>query len=165
MNSWIENILRFIIVLFLQVLLINNLHFMGVVSPCIYILFLLALPAGMNRLWQLLLGFMTGLVLDMFSNSPGVHTASCTAIMLMRPYLISWVVAEQDRLVGTLNSTTMTWSSYIRYTAVMTVVHHTLVFMLAAFTFNAFWLTLIQIGASSLATFALLMFAEFIRSK
>lgn len=165
MNSWIENILRFIICMFLQVLLVNNLHFMGVVNPCIYILFLLALPMGVNNLWQLGIGFCTGLLLDIFSNSPGVHTASCTAIMLLRPYLIGWLVAEQDRLVGTLNSSSMGWSAYIRYVAMMTLVLHVLVFSLATFSLHAVWLTVLQIVLSSLLTTGLLLFAEVIRSK
>lgn len=165
MNSWFENIIRLLAVVFLQVLLVNNLHFLGIVNPCIYILFLLALPASVGKLWQLLIGFGVGLVIDVFTNSPGVHTASCTALMLLRPYLLSWMVQEEERLVGTLNANSLTWGVYIRYVAEMTLVHHTLVFALQAFTWHAAWLTLIQIVVSSLVTISLLLFWEAVNNR
>ena len=82
---WIEHIIRFVVVYLLQILLVNNLHFMGVVDPCIYILALLVLPAELNKLWQLLIGFAAGFVMDIFCNSMGVHTLACTALMFARP--------------------------------------------------------------------------------
>lgn len=165
MNSWFENILRFIVVVFLQVLLINNLHFLGIVSPFIYILFLLALPATISQLWLLIIGFCTGLVMDMFCNSPGIHAAACTAICMLRPYLLAWQVKEQERLTGTISSESLTWGTYLRYLTVMTLVHHTLVFALTAFTFHAAWMTVLQIVLSSLLTMVLLIFWELVRKK
>lgn len=162
---WLENILRFLSVVLLQVLLVNNLHFMGVVNPCIYILFLIALPAELDKLWQLVIGFACGLVLDIFCNSMGVHTLACTTLMLARPYLISWLVQEDERLVGTITANSLGWETFIKYVVLFTVGHHTLVFLLAAFTFHAFWLTLIQIVASSLLTILLILGWEVVRKK
>ena len=162
---WFEQIIRFVVVYLLQILLVNNLHFMGVVDPCIYILALLALPAEVNKLWQLLIGFAAGFVMDIFCNSMGVHTLACTTLMLARPYLIGWLVQEDERLVGTISSLTLGWETYIKYVVFSTVIHHTLVFLFSAFTFRAFWLTLIQIIVSSLLTIVLLIGWEAVRKK
>lgn len=162
---WLENILRFIIVMLLQLLLVNNLHFLGVVNPCIYILFLLAMPADLNRLWQLLIGFGTGFVMDVFCNSMGVHTLACTTLCFARPYLIGRLVQEDERLVGTITAMSLGWETYIKYVVFFTLGHHTLLFLLSAFTFRAFWLTLIQIVLSSALTIALILGWEAIRKK
>ena len=162
---WVEHIIRFAVVYVLQILLVNNLHFMGVVDPCIYILALLALPAEVNKLWQLLIGFAAGFIMDIFCNSMGVHTLACTTLMFARPYLIGWLVQEDERLVGSITSQTLGWETYIKYIAFATVCPHTLVFLLSAFTFRAFWLTLIQIIVSSLLTILLIIGWEAIRKK
>jgi len=162
---WIENILRFLAVFLLQILLINNLHFLGIVDPCIYILFLLVLPADTNKMLQLGIGFLTGLVLDIFCNSMGVHTLACTTMMFARPYLIGRLVQEDERLVGTITANTLGWETFIKYVIFFTLGHHTLVFLLSAFTFHAFWLTLIQIIVSSLLTIGLILGWEIIRKK
>ena len=162
---WFEQIIRFVVVYLLQILLVNNLHFMGVVDPCIYILALLVLPAEVNKLWQLLIGFAAGFVMDIFCNSMGVHTLACTTLMFARPSLIGWLVQEDERLVGTISSLTLGWETYIKYVVFSTVIHHTLVFLFSAFTFRAFWLTLIQIIVSSLLTIVLLIGWEAVRKK
>lgn len=162
---WIEHLIRLIVVVLLQILLLNNLHFMGVVNPCIYILFLLALPAEMNKMVQLGVGFALGLLMDMFCNSPGVHAAACTAVCFARPYVLSRLVQDEERLVGTLNSLSLGVEAYIRYVIILTLIHHTLVFSLSAFTLHAFWLTLLQIVLSSLLTIGLILFWELVRQK
>lgn len=162
---WIENIIRLIIVTLLQLLLVNNLHFLGVVNPCIYILFFLALPAETPRLWQLIIGFAVGLLIDIFCNSLGVHTAACVALCYIRPKLISSLVQEDERLVGTIDAETLGWSAYTKYLIILTLLHHSLVFLLSAFTFHTFWLTLIQIVVSSLMTIGLLFFWELVRTR
>lgn len=157
MQIWIENITRLIVVTLLQLLLVNNLWLWGLMHPFVYILFLLALPATLNRYWLMLAGFATGLMMDVFCNSPGVHTAACTAICFIRQMLIGSLVQEDERLTGTINSWSLGWESYIKYVIIMVLLHHLLVFVLEAFSFHAFWLTLLQTLLSSIVTVALLL--------
>jgi len=162
---WIENIIRLLLVLLLQILLIDNLHFLGVVDPFLYILFLLALPVEVDRRILLLIGFAMGLVMDIFSNSLGVHTAACTALCFARPYLISNLVQEDERLVGTVDGRSLGLEVYIKYVCLLTLLHHSMVFLLSAFTLHAFWLTLIQIIVSTLITIVLLLGWEFVKNR
>lgn len=160
---WVENIFRFIVLLCLQVLLINNLHFMGVVHPCVYILFLLALPATINRLWLMVIGFLTGLLMDVCCNSLGVHTIACTALCFARPYFLGWLVQEDERLVGTISVMSLGWETYAKYLVLLTLLHHILVFSCAAFTLHAVWLTILQILSSSVLTIALILGWQLVR--
>ena len=158
---WLQNILRFVVVLLLQLLLINNLYFLGIVHPCIYVLFLLALPAEVNRHLLLAIGFATGALMDICCNTFGAHAAACTLLCFLRPYLVSAIVQEEDRLTGTMNTDSLGREAYIKYVVILTLLHHTTLFMLETFSFHNLILTLTQIILSSLLTIALLLTTEF----
>ena len=56
MNSLIlKNIISFILIVSLQVLILNNVLFMGYINPYVYILFLLTLPFNTKKWLNLLL--------------------------------------------------------------------------------------------------------------
>src|SRR5580658_7192394 len=80
---------RFIILVGIQVLVLNNLELNGVFNPYIYPLFILLLPINTPKWLLLLLGFGTGLVIDMFSNTMGMHAAATTLLAYMRPYILN----------------------------------------------------------------------------
>jgi len=164
MKLWFENILRLVLLILLQLLLINNLHFMGICNPCIYILFLIALPAELPHWAELLIAALTGAVMDVASNSPGVHMAACVALSYMRPKLLHSFVPDDDRLIGTISSRNLDMSVYIRLVTTLTLLHHTILFVFMNFSWHGWWLTLLQILVSSLVTVLLLVGREMIRS-
>ena len=67
-----QNILRFILVVLVQVFVLDNIQFLGYVSPMLYILFILSLPVRFPRGGVLLLAFFIGLIIDMFNNTMGI---------------------------------------------------------------------------------------------
>ena len=150
MNQWIENILRFVVLLLLQVLLFNNLQFFGLCTPCVYVLFLIALPPTLPRWVELLIGFAAGFILDIFCNTLGVQTAACTMVAYVRPLLIKNMIQDNERLTDTPSGTSFGRLTYIRIVAILVVLHHTTMFSLLAFSFHNWWMTLIQIVVSSL---------------
>jgi len=152
MNQWIENILRFVVLLLLQVLLFNNLQFFGLCTPCVYVLFLIALPPTLPRWVELLIGFAAGFILDIFCNTLGVQTAACTMVAYVRPLLIKNMIQDNERLTDTPSGTSFGRFTYIRIVAILVVLHHTAMFSLLAFSFHNWWMTLIQIVVSSLFT-------------
>ena len=153
----IENIIRFVVVILLQVLLVNNMQFLGICNPCIYILALLALPVTLPRWAELLIGFATGLVMDIFCDSLGAHTAACTLISYIRPLLISRLVQDNDRLTGTPDGDSLGIATYARYVALLTAIHHIVLFSLLAFSWHNWWLTLLQIVFSTAVSIALIL--------
>lgn len=163
MKIWIENIVRLVLLLLLQLLLINNLHFMGICNPCIYILFLIALPGELPNWSETLIAFVVGLLMDIACNSLGVHIAACVALSYCRPKLIKNFVPDDDRIIGTVCSRSIDMSAYFRLVLVLTFIHHTILFFFLNFTFHNLWLTIAQIIVSSLMTILLIMGREFLR--
>jgi len=158
-----ENIGRLIVVLLLQLLLINNLHFMGICNPCLYILFLIALPAEIPNWAEQIIGAVVGLIMDIATNSPGVHMAACIALCYARPKLLHNIIPDDDRLIGTISTRIIDVPAYIRLVLTLTLIHHTILFLFLNFTFHSLWLTILQILASSLVTIALILGREIMR--
>ncbi|MCM1034275.1 MAG: rod shape-determining protein MreD [Paludibacter sp.] len=157
MNLWIENILRYFVLILLQVLLINNLQLLGLCHPCIYIVILLSLPVSIPRWLELFIGFCTGLCIDIFCNSLGVHAASCTLIAYLRPLCIRKLILENERITSTPNGKSFGRINYIKYVIILTVIHHFAVFSLSAFSFHNWWLTLLQIIVSTTVSVGMIL--------
>ena len=79
-----NNILRFLGLILIQVLVLNHINLGGFITPYLYILFVLMLPTGLGRIAMLMLSFLSGLCVDIFSNMPGLHCATATLIAFLR---------------------------------------------------------------------------------
>ena len=67
MNSVVSlNSIRFIILVLVQVLIFNNINFMGYINPYIYILFIVLYPTKNNRALLIFLSFLLGLSIDLW---------------------------------------------------------------------------------------------------
>lgn len=159
----LRHILSLVIVLLLQMLVFNNLHFLGICHPYIYILFLIALPIRIPQWIELLIGFGVGLIVDMFCGSPGVHTAACSFLAYLRPIFIRRTIQDAERISMTIDGHSIGFNEYVKLVVLYTILHHTLVFLIEAWSLAHFWLLLAKIIVSSLFTIALLLFYDRIK--
>ena len=159
----LRHILSLVIVLLLQMLVFNNLHFLGICHPYIYILFLIALPIRIPQWIELLIGFGVGLIVDMFCGSPGVHTAACSFLAYLRPVFIRRTIQDAERISMTIDGLSIGFNEYVKLVVLYTILHHTLVFLIEAWSLAHFWLLLAKIIVSSLFTIALLLFYDRIK--
>lgn len=159
-------IARFVTLVLLQVLLFNNMNFMGYASPYIYLLFFLHLPISFKTTYSMLLGFLMGLLVDIFANTMGVHTFACVLLCFVRnqwiALLFSSLNAQQD---DTLTPLRVGWLNYLKYVLGLVLLHHLFIYMLEAFTFYAFGYTLIRIVINTIFTTSLIFCYEYLRSK
>lgn len=163
MSDWLKYIGIFIMLLFLQVLLFDNLHWLGLVHPFIYIWAIILLPIELPRWLQMLIGAAIGMVMDLFTHAPGIHMAGCVMIAYLRPLLVAGVVQDIDRLKGAVTSDTIGMGNWMRILAILVAVHHIIVFMLEAFTFAHFGFTLLQIILSGVFSYTLILMLEYLR--
>ncbi len=134
-NNLVKGILYFVILILVQVLLLNNIYFFRVAIPFLYIYFILKLPVGVSRVSMLILSFITGLTIDAFSNSPGLHAAACTFIGFVREYVIN-LYLDKDLLPDLPPSfKTFGVGGFFRYTLTLVILHHTALFMAESFSF------------------------------
>jgi rod shape-determining protein MreD len=89
MNSWLRYFFLFIVVVFLQVTIGNNIHLLGVAIPFLYIYFIIRLPLSLSVNWTFTLAFILGLVIDIFSNTPGMNALACTVVAFLRKPILN----------------------------------------------------------------------------
>lgn len=150
--DWIKQIMRFILVMLLQLLILNRMQVLGVCHPMLYVMCLMMMPITLPSQIDILIGALVGLLVDIFSNSPGVHMASCVLIMYLRRIFIRHLVLEPERLKGDIDLKTIGTDAYIKYMVVLVLLHHLTVFSLTAWSWSMFGWVLLETMLSALLT-------------
>ena len=133
MNSVLAvNIVRFVLLLLVQVLICNHINFFGYINPYIYIIFIFLFPIREERLILLLASFLLGMMIDLFSDSGGVHAAAAVSLAYVRPILLksSFGMLYEHQ---SIKFSTTEIGSLISYISLGTVVHHLILFSLETF--------------------------------
>ena len=155
MNSSIFlNIFRFFIFLTLQIIVFNNINLFGFISPFPYVLFIILYPVNGNKSGLLITSFFLGMILDMFSNSGGIHTTACLTLAYFRPAIFKFAfgVSYEYQTIKLNDTLTPERFSFIM---VAVLLHHIVLFILEAFQFSLFWDILIRTILSSILTIAI----------
>lgn len=155
--SWIKQILRFIIVMILQLLVLNRLQVLGVCHPMVYVLCLFMLPISLPSQVDIVIGALVGLIVDSFCNSPGVHMAACALVMYLRRHMVKSLVAEPERLKGDLDIRNLGTEAFLKYMTVLVLVHHFVVFLLNAWSWSMAGWVLLETLVSALVTVFLVL--------
>jgi len=152
----------FIGLILIQVLILNQVQFSGFVNPYIYILFVLLLPLSSPRYLVLLLAFLLGFTVDIFSNSLGIHSFATVFVAYVRPFAVRLISnREEDRndYPGLLQNN---WRWFLSYVLIMVVIHHTVLFYLEVFTFSNFFETLFRVFLSTIFSIFVIVLSQFI---
>ena len=117
-----------------QALILNHLQLFGYGTPLILAAILLYMPMGSLKAGVLLWGFFTGLLADIFTNTPGVASGAMTFAALLQPPLLN-VMAPRDAADDLIPSMqTMGKWNYVRYMMIIFFVHHLVYFCLECFS-------------------------------
>ncbi len=152
MNSAVlVNIARFILLLAAQILIFNNLDFLGYINPYPYILFIILYPVNGNKTALLLSSFFLGLVLDMFCNSGGVHAAASLLLAYYRPYIFkfSFGLSYEYQTVKLNDVLTPERFSFL---AIAVVLHHFVLFILEVFRVSFIFEIILKTFVSTIFT-------------
>ena len=141
----------------LQVLLFDQLQLLGVCHPYIYVLCLLMMPITLSHSADMIIGAVVGLIMDIFCNSMGIHTAACISIMFIRPYLIGAIVNDKDRLNEQISLRSLGMEALLRYVVILVEIHHLIVFLLAAWNWAHIGFVLVETLVSSLVTISIII--------
>jgi hypothetical protein len=164
MNSRIiiVNVIRWFILLSVQVLLLRNLSFYNLATPFTYVLFLLLLPFSMPNIVLYLVAFGTGLTLDAFYDTLGVHTAACVTLVFVRILFISVTVSRDslDEPEPTLGNMGFKWFSL--YALLCIFAHHLVLFLLEAFKLTELSYTLLRCLLSGIFTLFTVILIELV---
>ena len=155
----------FLVLLLAQVLILNHVHLLGVATPLLYVYFAITFRRGFPRWITLLSCFFLGLLVDMFSSTPGLAAGSLTLIGFFQPVLGEWVAPRDSAEDLAVSLTTMGFGGFAFLSGVLTMVYCLVFFTLEAFSFFDWLVWLERIFASAVLTWVLMMAIESVRSK
>lgn len=160
MNNAVRGIIYFIVLILVQVLILNNIHFLRLVTPFLYLYFIVKMPVGFTSSRVTFFSFLLGLIIDIFSNTPGMHAAACTLVGFIRPAIIKILMGDELPDTVTPSFKTFGYGGFLRYVIVLVILHHITLFMLESLTLFDPLFLLIRIVASIAATTLLICIVE-----
>jgi hypothetical protein len=159
----IKNIARFFLLILLQVLVLNKVSFFGFLNPYVYILFILLLPFETPGWLLLTLSFVTGISVDIFSGTMGLHAAAAVFAGFIKPGIVK-LVGEKPEYDITTQPTMkeMGFKWFLAYAATMTFLHHLVLNFIDVFSFYEFWRTILRVILSSVFTLLFILLLQYI---
>lgn len=140
-NNFIIQLVRFLVLVLLQVLILNHINFAGYINPFLYPLFILAFPLAGDKSLLIFLSFVLGLTLDMFGDTGGIHAAACVFIAWLRPVVLKYSFGVSYEL-NTLKISSAPMAKQLVYVVSMVLLHHIMLFSMEIFNANQILLIL-----------------------
>jgi rod shape-determining protein MreD len=131
-SSVIVNILRFFLLILVQVTIFNKINLFGYINPFPYLLFIILYPVNGNKSALIFFSFLMGLIIDMFMNSGGVHAAASVCIAFFRPnfFRFAFGLSYEYQTIKISGKLTSERFSFI---LISVVTHHLILFLLEIF--------------------------------
>jgi hypothetical protein len=131
----------------------------------LYVGFLLSLSPHISKSKLLIVGFLTGITIDLFEYSMGIHASACVLLAFIRPYLVSLLAArsnidEEEIREITIREISLFW--FVTYAGILIFIHHAMVFFLEAWTSKLIWLVLQKTFFSTLFTLFLVVVVQYL---
>lgn len=158
-----RNILRFIILVLIQVWVLNNIQFSGYINPYLYILFILLLPFETPAWFVLLLSFFLGLSVDMFSNTLGMHASASVFMAFLRPYVLQSIAPRDGYEINTFPRVFyygLVW--FFKYAIILVFIHHLFLFTVEVFNFTSYYLVLWRTILSTIFTTIIIIISQYL---
>lgn len=148
-------IFRFLLLLFLQAFLLNNINFFGFINPNLYLLFIIVYRLDGNPTLLIVLGFVMGLLLDLLTQGSGGQTIAALTISFLRPYIIRFSFGvNYDVPMGMIKGSLLT--QRLLYLSLMVVIHNLVLCSVIYFSFDNTITILKNTLFTSLFTFILI---------
>ncbi|MBL1408792.1 rod shape-determining protein MreD [Sphingobacterium faecale] len=159
---FIFNIVRFLILIILQIAVFKNIGYYNIATLFPYILIILLLPTGIPNFFLFLLALLTGLTVDAFYDSIGVHAAACVALAWFRIFFHKITLDVEEQAFQTPSWGNMGFKWFSTYLLLGTLVHHLVLFLTEVFSFQNILHTLASIFFSSLFTVVVILLISLI---
>jgi len=163
--DFLRKLLSCVVFCLVQVLVLNHVHLFGFATPLLYTYFVLTFRRNYPQWGIILWSFAFGVVLDTFSNTPGVAAASLTLLGALQPYILAPFI-PRDSLVDMLPSMrTLGVASFCYYILVSVLIYNLVFFSLEMFTFFNWLYWMECVFGSMLLTVVLILVIENVRSR
>lgn len=162
-NLYIKYFSLFVFLLLFQVFILNNIQINTFFVPYAYIFFILSLPLNIEKWLLLVLAFITGFFIDIFSDTPGLHTSASLIVAYARPYLVKRLEnkeeAETGIIIPTISKMGFQW--FILYSSILVFLHHFYFFLIENFRFSEILFILTRSISSTIISLILILLIQY----
>ena len=147
-KSIFQTLALFVLLAIVQVLVCNNISILNFATPFVFIYVIVRLPLTLHRNWVMIIGFLAGLIIDIFGDTAGA----------VRETVVKLYVTHDDEIADPVPSAkTLGPGAYIKYLLTMTFVYCLSVTFIEAFTLHDFLLSLYRVVGCTALTFVILL--------
>jgi rod shape-determining protein MreD len=158
-NSLIKQLIWFVGILLAQVLVLNNIELFSFVNPYVYPFLILSLNAKTSRSALLFWGFTTGLIVDLFEGTGGIHAFATTLIGFLRPRLLRIVATQGGVEFDNLLLTGMGIRKFVTYGLLSLWVHHFALYLLDGLSLRSLGSQIIAASINTVFSFLVVLLA------
>jgi len=134
-----ENIniaLLFVGLILLQIVILNNINFLGYINPYYYVIFVLLYPFKKLDFAFLILSFLLGLSIDFFFNSGGINAAATLFVAYLRIPIVKAVLGKTELEYSVFSFRKLKFGKFLSIIVIITFLHHLIIFGLEYFNFK-----------------------------
>ncbi|MEN8124471.1 MAG: rod shape-determining protein MreD [Bacteroidota bacterium] len=147
----------FIGLVVLQIVILNNINFLGYINPFFYIVFIFYYPVKKLDAAFLLVSFLLGLTIDFFSNSGGVNAAATLFVAYIRIPVIKSILGKTELEFNNFSFRKLKFNKTLLVITTLTFIHHFIIFGLEYFKLNNIQLILTKTFLTSIFTIILIL--------
>ena len=130
-STYLRFLLFALLMVALQVWVLSPIALFRVATPYLYPFLLLLLPIETNRSTLTVVGFVVGLLIDIFGLTPGLHAATFTLTAFMRQPILS-LLTDKNTPPHTLPLFPSLRGGAVMLVTLLLVVHHGMLYALQA---------------------------------
>ncbi len=164
MSLILTNIFRFVVLILFQGLILNQVTLLGgQMLPMLYVLAILMLPIETPPWLVLIISFVAGACIDVFSNTLGMHISASLLLGFLRGRILPLLAPREGYEMGVqprIDSLGLTW--FVSYAGILILAHHFWLFFLEIFRFTQFFSTLLRVLLSSAFTLVLAIMVQYL---
>lgn len=159
-------ILKFILLVLAQAVIFNNIVLFNVAVAFVFIYLIVAMPVSWHTNVSLTVGFLAGLIVDIFSDTLGYNALSCTVLTFVRKPVFHLYMQNEEDLGGLKPCiTTMGTAPYLKYLVTMVAIYCICFFTVESFEIFNPVLQGLRIVCSTAFTFILIYAIDSISSR
>lgn len=162
-RSSIIQAISFFLYLFFQVIILKNAVLFHTAFCFLYVAYLMLLPVETNPLLLMSIGFVTGVFIDMFYDSLGLHALVCVLIMYLRNYWLARLTPQGGYDNGAIPGVALSglqW--FLVYAVPIIFLHHAVLFFTEAGGFQYFGFTIGKVLSSTMYTTLVILIVQYL---
>lgn len=156
-----EQILNLLFLLVVQLPLVHRITLFDRAFAFFYVGFLLLLPRTLSRSYLMVVGFFSGLLVDIFTDTPGIHASASVFILFIRNFWLSIIVDDPQEAIN-LNIFTLKKTNFLFFVFPLVFIHHFTIFFIENGGFHSFGLVVSKVFFSAVFSTVIISIVNFV---